>query len=427
MITTPLPQRLLAWYGDDFTGSTDTLDVLASNGIDSVLFLEQPDRALPSGFDKYRAVGLAGISRSQNPEWMSAHLPAVFEWMRALGAPVNHYKVCSTFDSSPDVGSIGRALEIGQAVFSPAWVPIVVGAPTLRRYVVFGNLFATVDGATHRIDRHPTMSRHPVTPMHEADLRLHLARQTERSIALVDLHGLASPKIEAGHDAVLFDTIDDQSLLHVGRVLWDAATRQPFIVGSSGLEYALTAHWIATGAVPPPRPPPAPTRVDQIVALSGSCSPVTATQIRHAESHGFEAIKLDPQPLSRGEGIEQAVRAALDALEQRRSVVLYSAASPEDRVDLQGARDALGEQSGRVLCAVLDRAPIRRAMVAGGDTSSHAGRQLGIHALTFLSRIAPGAPLCRAWSNSPARDGLEIVFKGGQLGQHDFFTKVLGQ
>ncbi|MBN3728963.1 four-carbon acid sugar kinase family protein, partial [Burkholderia sp. Ac-20379] len=38
--------------------------------------------------------------------------------------------------------------------------------------------------------------------------------------------------------------------------------------------------------------------------------------------------------------------------------------------------------------------------------------------------MAPGAPLCRAWSDNPARDGLEIVLKGGQMGAASFFGSV---
>ncbi len=56
---------------------------------------------------------------------------------------------------------------------SPA-VPVVVGAPQLKRYTAFGHLFAAYQGKVYRIDRHPVMSRHPVTPMDEADLALHL-------------------------------------------------------------------------------------------------------------------------------------------------------------------------------------------------------------------------------------------------------------
>lgn len=42
--------------------------------------------------------------------------------------------------------------------------------------------------------------------------------------------------------------------------------------------------------------------------------------------------------------------------------------------------------------------------------------------LEFTGKWALGsAPFCRAWSSDPARDGLEIVLKGGQMGTADFF------
>ena len=101
-----------------------------------------------------------------------------------------HYKVARRFDSSPTIGSIGRAMDIGQNVFSQAKTSLIVGAPQLKRYTAFGNLFAAYQGVVYRIDRHPVMSRHPVTPMREADIRTHLARQTDKKIGLVDLTAL---------------------------------------------------------------------------------------------------------------------------------------------------------------------------------------------------------------------------------------------
>ncbi len=158
---------LYAFYGDDFTGSTDVLEQLAAGGVPAVLFLRMPDAALRDRFADVRAIGLAGDSRSRSPEWMDDHLPAAFDAL-SDGAIV-HYKTCSTFDSAPRIGSIGRAMDIGLRIFGgPA--AILVGAPHLRRYVAFGNLFAAAGAEVYRIDRHPTMSRHPVTPMHEADL-----------------------------------------------------------------------------------------------------------------------------------------------------------------------------------------------------------------------------------------------------------------
>ena len=100
----------LAYYGDDFTGSTDVLESLAGAGIDTELFVDAAIRG-PT-----RAVGLAGLSRTFTPAEMDDRLPEAFAALAAGGPRFLHYKVCSTFDSSPAVGSIGRAIEIGRRV-----------------------------------------------------------------------------------------------------------------------------------------------------------------------------------------------------------------------------------------------------------------------------------------------------------------------
>ena len=98
---------------------------------------------------------------------MDRNLPPVFELLRSLGTPVVHYKVCSTFDSAPHIGSIGRAIDIAAGLFD-GWIPMVVG--DLGWAEGFGHLFALAQGKGYRLDRHPTMSKHLVTPMDESDL-----------------------------------------------------------------------------------------------------------------------------------------------------------------------------------------------------------------------------------------------------------------
>ena len=160
-----MSQRLLlSFYGDDFTGSADAMEALSLNGVRSVLFLSPPSpELLREKFPDVEAVGLAGASRAMTPAQMEATLPAIFSQLQRLNARIFHYKICSTFDSSPQVGSIGKAFEIGQRIFASPFVPLLVGAPVLKRYCVFGNLFAMVGDETFRLDRHPMMSRHPVT------------------------------------------------------------------------------------------------------------------------------------------------------------------------------------------------------------------------------------------------------------------------
>ncbi|HEX8204086.1 MAG TPA: four-carbon acid sugar kinase family protein [Isosphaeraceae bacterium] len=442
---------LLAFYGDDFTGSTDVLESLGRSGIRAVLFLEPPGpEALRGRFAGARAVGVAGVGRSLTPEQMDAALPPVFQRLARLEPCVFHYKVCSTFDSSPTVGSIGRALDIGQRVFAAPFVPLVVGAPILKRYCVFGNLFATVGEETFRLDRHPTMSRHPVTPMDEADLRIHLSRQTDRPIGLMDLRALAGSPAEVdrrfdalragGAEVILFDVLDEPRLAEAGRLIWSRrGERTLFAVGSSGLNYALTAHWRAAGLVPEPGPFRAPGPAERLIVVSGSCSPTTREQIAWARARGFAGIELDaarlvdPGPAA-AEERAVAVRRAREALAEAPGVVLFTALGPDDpRIaatlrrgpDPQATRRRLGEQLGSILRELLDASGVRRVVVAGGDTSGQVVRRLGIEALEMLVPLAPGSPLCRASAARPALDGLEIVLKGGQVGRADLFESVL--
>ena len=287
---------LLTYYGDDFTGSTDVMEVLQMHGVSTTLFLEPPDAGQRSRVPDGQAIGVAGISRSLKTEDMEAELRPKFEALRQFGAPLMHYKVCSTMDSAPHVGSIGKAIDIGFDVFQPTWSPIVMGAPRLNRFVVFGNLFARVGSTTYRLDRHPTMSRHPITPMSESDIRRHLAQQTDKSIGLVDTLQMQEPaeirdaalKATCESDPlVLLDTVRQEELALIGQWIWNEAGKAvTFSASSSGLEYALVAYWQKAGLIERPLPFASPGQADKLVIISGSASPTTAAQIEHGRQLG---------------------------------------------------------------------------------------------------------------------------------------------
>jgi 3-oxoisoapionate kinase len=443
---------LLTYYGDDFTGSTDVMEALTLGGVPTALFLDPPTPEQLAAFPALRGLGVAGISRTLSPARMDEELSPRFAALKALGAPVFHYKVCSTFDSSPEIGSIGRAIEIGSRIFDSPVVPLMVGSPALKRFVIFGNLFAQVADVTYRVDRHPTMSKHPVTPMHESDLRLHLGKQTTRSIGLIDILYLSENDeavgarlkalIAAGHEIILLDTLDDEHVLKIGRLIWSQrGEKSVFVVGSSGVEYALTAHWQEIGETQKPPPLTSPGAVDQLIVMSGSAAPGTAAQIDYALKNGFEGIRLDVprllNPDSADAERECVITQALEVLGAGHSLVLYSACGPDDTaiqaakgqlhqlgIDSHSVGHHLGTQQGEILRALLEKTGLRRACVAGGDTCSYAARQLGIYALEILTPISPGAPLCRARSSSTHFDGLQISLKGGQNGGPDYFNAI---
>jgi 3-oxoisoapionate kinase len=441
---------LLAYYGDDFTGSTDALEALTTSGVETVLFTEPPDEQRLAQFPHARAIGIAGNSRCMTPAQMDQALPAAFESLLAHRPAVVHYKVCSTFDSSSEIGSIGRAIDIGQRVFQNHCVPLVVGAPGLQRFCVFGNLFARsgLDSPVYRLDRHPTMSRHPVTPMTEADLRVHLWHQTSRPVRLVDAltldrgPALVEAAVSGGEgDIVLFDTVTGDHLATIGQHIWEAHQREQkplFVAGSSGIESALTSHWRRSGISPSESKGFAPSRpVEHAVVISGSCSPVTGRQIAWALANGFAEVPLDTVGLVQSSTLEADIAAVagrvVTEIEANRRVIVHTSRGPDDQriastrhsaqSRLTGA--ALGVILGRILDLVLQSQPVERVAVAGGDTSGAVARAIGIESLEMVGPLAPGAPLCVAHSRRAEIEGVEFTFKGGQVGHDDFFGSLL--
>ena len=463
-MATPRSDLRLAFYGDDFTGSTDALEVLAFAGLRCALFLRVPDAATLRELGPFDAVGIAGDSRGMSPAEMDEALPSVLASLARLPTPLVHYKVCSTFDSSRAIGSIGRVMDLARAACGEGAIPIVAGTPALGRYCLFGNLFARsgIDGHVYRLDRHPIMSAHPVTPMDEADLARHLAEQTAQPIA-----NFTWPMLDGGREvadrelarlaadtrgAILFDGATPAHLTEVGRLLESLARgrgRPLFCVGSSGLEYALTQWWRETGAsqaVPAATDVESFDAVPQLLAVSGSASPLSALQIDAALAAGFVDLPVDAGALVAESGWQDSQSAltghAITALRRGKSVMLHTARGPQDpriaaMLDALMTRGAsrdqamhaggrlLGQRLGEVVDAVLRAVPLRRLVLSGGDTSSQITQRLAPDALLIAARLAPGAPLCRVSSREPHLRELQIALKGGQMGQADYFVAAL--
>ena len=135
--------------------------------------------------------------------------------------------------------------------------------------------------------------------------------------------------------------------------------------------------------------------------------------------------------------ITRLVTSALQSIAQDVSPVVFSAEGPDDpavlnfealaaaaHLDKADAAEQVGQVLAEVMRRILDESEVRRFVVAGGDSSGAVGSHLGIRALTVEAGMAPGAPLCRAWSDHPKRDGLQVVLKGGQMGSPSFYGQV---
>jgi uncharacterized protein YgbK (DUF1537 family) len=430
----------IGYYGDDFTGATDTLMTATQAGLRTVLFFGAPTKAQLDAAGPLDCIGIAGVARSMTNAEMETELAPVGAFFADSAVPVVHYKTCSTFDSSPAIGNVGVAVSVLRRFIRNPFVPIVGGQPNLNRYCMFGNLFAAaeINGPVHRIDRHPTMSRHPVTPMDEADLRLHFARQGLKHIPSVAYTSYAQPPemlaaqvdrlLAERPDAILFDVGEVSHLAPVGRIIWQRAQQQPLLaVGPSSVVQTLAEFWRQADAkAAKPVLPRVASAAGPVFVLAGSLSPVTARQI--GASLSYERVPVDAARLAKRDApyIDALLAGVLARLDRGANVIAHTAvlggATPGRSPDT--SMRELAVACGAFLARLLAKKKLRRVGVAGGDTSSYALTALDIWGLSYIGAVGDGSALCRAHAQS-GLDGTELMLKGGQMGPPDVFERLV--
>ncbi len=414
------------WYGDDFTGATDTLATLARRGQRAFLFLGIPGARHLAEAGDLDAVGIAGAARAMGPEEMRAELEPVGAFFRALGVRILHYKCCSTFDSAPERGNIATAIKVLRNHVEHPTVAIVGGQPSLGRYCAFSTLFAAFGegGEIYRLDRHPTMSRHPATPMTEADLRRHLA-----FLGLPDIAAIHWPLLDQDADrvlvqweqaagssaAILFDALEDRHLGAIGHVLRSVSRKRSLlVVGASSVAQAAFEEADAIRSQPEAGAGP-------VLAFVGSLSPTTRRQVAAARS--YHRIPVRPDELTTNGEYERVADIAAAMLAQGRNVMISTA--PEDGDAPAVAVADLADRSAVLVDRILERHPVRRLAIAGGDTSSRIVGALGFWGLGYESQVGNGVAVSAARSDVASRDRMRVLLKGGQMGPEDLFERFL--
>ncbi|MDK3074447.1 four-carbon acid sugar kinase family protein [Sedimentitalea sp. JM2-8] len=395
----------IVFLGDDFTGASDSLATYARGGRATRLLTGEA--APEAGLD---VLGIATDLRSLPPDRAGKVVSALWPTIARESPEVLHLKVCSTFDSAPHVGSIGAVVRQLTTLFQPDVTAVIGGQPSLGRYCAFGTLFARgPDGAVHRIDRHPVMSRHPVTPMQEADLGLHLSRQGLELANRINAPELTDAGRVAGalrDGPALIDVMCPEHLALIRDALRRVGGRQLLIGASSVAEILGAGQGGATISAPP-----APEGA--LLGFAGSRSTITAAQVKAARR--YRRVPLTPDMLD-----DPATPARLAArLSSDQPLLVHL--DPE--ADYRRDPDALADACADLVEGIVTKTPLRALGLAGGDTSSRIVKRLDFTALDYLSDMGQGACICFGRHAEETRNGMRVMLKGGQMGAADLFDR----
>jgi uncharacterized protein YgbK (DUF1537 family) len=421
MPTTPLRLGCIA---DDFTGATDLANNLVRAGMRVVQTIGVPGGPLDAEVD---AVVVALKSRTVPAADAVAQSLAALRWLQAQGAGQFYFKVCSTFDSTPQ-GNIGPVTDALMDALGCRFAAVTPAFPDNQRAVFKGHLFV---GDVLLSDS--GMRHHPLTPMTDANLVRVLQAQTRRRVGLID-HGVVARGADAiaermaqlereGIALAIVDAIRNDDLLQLGRAL----KGHVLVTAGSGVAIGLPANW---GLLPSPGVAALPPARGLGAIVSGSCSLATNGQVAHARAAGVPVFGVDPLQLAAG--VDVAAQALAWARERLAGGTPVLVTATADAAQLQAVQAQLGAaQAGelveRTLAAIgrgLVEAGVRQLVVAGGETSGAVVQALGITQLQIGAQIDPGVPWCAARTPATGGEWLHITLKSGNFGTADFFTKA---
>jgi uncharacterized protein YgbK (DUF1537 family) len=430
---------LLGCIADDTTGATD----LSNNLVRAGLRVEQwagvppdePGALVPDPARRPRAAVVALKTRTVPPADAVAQSLRALRWLRARGAGQVYFKVCSTFDSTPQ-GNIGPVADALRAALASEGAdlsqPVVVtpAFPDNGRTVYQGHLFVGEQLLSDSGMRH-----HPLTPMTDASLVRVLQAQTPHRVGLV-AHAVVRQGAAAisarlrtlAAQGVAYAVVDAVANADLD-TLAAAVAGAPLVVAGSGLGSALPG---AAGVRPDVAARVLPPAAGACVVLAGSCSAATQAQVAAFRARGLPARALDPLALA--QDFELALAALRDWAVPRlgaQPLLVHATDRPEavravqERLGVE-ASGALVERALGALAVALVCAGAGRFVIAGGETSGAVVQALGLRRLRVGVQIEPGVPWCAGTAALPGGSArlVHLALKSGNFGGEDFFTRA---
>ena len=399
--------------GDDFTGSGDIANVLARAGARTIQYT-----GIPAGSVRDCDAAIIALKiRSATSGMAVDQALAACRWLVKSGAEQIVFKVCSTFDSTPQ-GNIGPVAEALRTELNAGPVLVCPALPVNGRTVYQGHLFVY-----DRLLNESGMARHPLTPMSDPDIRRWLQRQTSLKVGHLSLGAIVRPGALAevaaqGAQFIVADALTDADL----RALAEQARGSRLVVGGSGIAIGLPGNFGIRAASAPQsafKGAKGPT-----LLMSGSCSTVTRGQIA-AWTPTHPHLRLAPEHALNP---EETIRQAFAFVERHRDAapLIYSSADPAEVAEAQAQYGAgiLAEGFDSIFAGLARLAVehgITRLIVAGGETSGAVATELGPLAFRVGPEIAPGVPIL--WHDG--KPPVALALKSGNFGDPDFFAQAL--
>jgi uncharacterized protein YgbK (DUF1537 family) len=429
---------LFAAVADDDTGASDLAGMLAGQRLRTLLVIDLPTQNQLEEWSRgHHAVVLAEGTRNLPPMDARERTRAAIRLLKSRDPRVFQIKYCSTFDSTVE-GNIGPTIDAALEELNEEFTVALPALPVNGRTTYKGYHFVN-----QQLLSDSPMREHPLTPMTNANLVEHLARQTARRVGLAPFESIEAGVAELKRrfdalraEGVSIAIVDCLSDAHV-ETICRASADMRLVTGGSAFGQGLPAVWRERGWVEE-----FGVKGDEsfgagegrgCLVVAGSCSVATRGQNRRMIEAGAPAFRVEPRELLGGEFRSASLVGEIHSqLSAGRHCLLYTTDEPAEvaRVQEWAAREGTDAQTlgakiayalAGLVSEILEGVQAGGLVFAGGETSGALCRSLNLGALRVGLNIEPGVPLCY----SLGRLRLPVVLKSGNFGGEDFYSKAL--
>lgn len=426
---------LIGAIADDDTGATDLAGMLTSQGLRTIVVIENASAEQVRDWSRSAEaviIGTASRSISKHDAYDRTYYAA--QTLLGLDPRLLAVKYCSTFDSTSG-GNIGAALDAAMDASNEQFTVALPALPALGRTTYMGYHFVADKLLSDSVLRH-----HPLNPMTNSHLPSHLQSQSTRRVGLLTYpDGQSSSAIRErltqmqleGVEIAVLDCVDD---VHLRRNT-EAIAGMRLISGSSAWAMVLPQVWRERGILGQGAADLALKRSpggSGFLIVSGSCSAATRTQNEWMSlQDDCVTIPLDAiELLISATSHEQIIRTAADTLLSSGTCLITTNVVREDAEVHRAAAElglnavSAGEQISasltQIISSILEQAMPQGLIVAGGETSSALMRSLNLGGLRVGHNIQPGVPVCVALR----QPSLAVALKSGNFGSADFYARA---
>lgn len=415
---------------DDLTGANDTAVQFAENGYKTTVFLEA-DAEILSNFSSSEVWVFDTETRGLSTAAAYQKLESIGRVIAGFETALVYKKIDSTLR-----GNIGAEID---ALMDTMRVDVAVVAPAYP-----ANNRITVNGLHYlngKLISETEIFNDSKTPVKESYIPDLLKKQLRQAVAMITVDqirkkNLSSIIIDLSEKVVVMDTITNEDLQLITANL-TGIDKQILWVGSAGLARHLP---LDTNKSKKAKPVFSfPKRPDKaVLIIAGSVSAVTRKQVAELAKRDCYQMILDPVRLLEctPSYMESQLQTGKHRLDSGSDLVITTDYNKETKKTLSNFAtrtglsaiemgDMIAAQLGWLGSRLISECELTGAVLTGGDIAYQVCRQLKGDALSVISEVEQGIPLC--WLHTGQTTHLPVVTKAGAFGNEQSLVQAIAK